>query len=192
MPATPSARPLIAWSRDFPALSGQVREARRFLAGILEGCPAADDAALFLSELAANACLHSRSREPGGRFTVRVQRDDARLRVEVTDEGGPWALRRTRTRSSRTSAAYSSSASSPPPGVAPGTPGWGGQRGSSSPARCGWAPDISYFGGLWHLYYAGSNFGSNNSVIGLATTPNGWPVTGAPLTPVPGNPVPLR
>ena len=34
-----------------------------------------------------------------------------------------------------------------------------------------WAPDISYFGGLWHLYYAGSRFGSNNSVIGLATTP---------------------
>ena len=33
-----------------------------------------------------------------------------------------------------------------------------------------WAPDISYFGGLWHLYYAGSSFGSNNSVIGLATT----------------------
>jgi anti-sigma regulatory factor (Ser/Thr protein kinase) len=95
MPATPSigpARPLIAWSRDFPALPGQVREARRFLAGILEGCPAADDAALCLSELATNACLHSRSREPGGHFTVRVQRDDARLRVEVTDEGGPWAL----------------------------------------------------------------------------------------------------
>jgi arabinan endo-1,5-alpha-L-arabinosidase len=34
-----------------------------------------------------------------------------------------------------------------------------------------WAPDISYFNGLWHLYYAGSSFGSNDSVIGLATTP---------------------
>lgn len=34
-----------------------------------------------------------------------------------------------------------------------------------------WAPDISYFDGLWHLYYAGSSFGTNNSVIGLATTP---------------------
>jgi arabinan endo-1,5-alpha-L-arabinosidase len=34
-----------------------------------------------------------------------------------------------------------------------------------------WAPDISYFDGLWHLYYAGSSFGSNDSVIGLATTP---------------------
>jgi arabinan endo-1,5-alpha-L-arabinosidase len=34
-----------------------------------------------------------------------------------------------------------------------------------------WAPDVSYFDGLWHLYYAGSSFGSNDSVIGLATTP---------------------
>jgi hypothetical protein len=32
-----------------------------------------------------------------------------------------------------------------------------------------WAPDISYFGGLYHLYYAASSFGTNNSVIGLAT-----------------------
>ena len=34
-----------------------------------------------------------------------------------------------------------------------------------------WAPDISYFGGRWHLYLPGSSFGSNNSVIGLASTP---------------------
>ncbi len=32
-----------------------------------------------------------------------------------------------------------------------------------------WAPDISYFNGKWHLYYAGSTFGSNRSAIGLAT-----------------------
>lgn len=32
-----------------------------------------------------------------------------------------------------------------------------------------WAPDISYFAGKWHLYYAGSTFGSQRSVIGLAT-----------------------
>ena len=34
-----------------------------------------------------------------------------------------------------------------------------------------WAPDISYFKGLYHLYYAVSTFGSNLSYIGLATTP---------------------
>ena len=32
-----------------------------------------------------------------------------------------------------------------------------------------WAPDISYFNDKYHLYYAGSTFGSNRSVIGLAT-----------------------
>jgi arabinan endo-1,5-alpha-L-arabinosidase len=32
-----------------------------------------------------------------------------------------------------------------------------------------WAPDISYYHGSYHLYYAGSTFGSTNSVIGLAT-----------------------
>ena len=34
-----------------------------------------------------------------------------------------------------------------------------------------WAPDISYFNGRFHLYYAVSTFGSNRSVIGLLTTP---------------------
>lgn len=32
-----------------------------------------------------------------------------------------------------------------------------------------WAPDISYFNGRWHLYYAASTFGSNTSIIALAT-----------------------
>jgi arabinan endo-1,5-alpha-L-arabinosidase len=32
-----------------------------------------------------------------------------------------------------------------------------------------WAPDISFFNGLYHLYYSISSFGSNHSVIGLAT-----------------------
>jgi arabinan endo-1,5-alpha-L-arabinosidase len=32
-----------------------------------------------------------------------------------------------------------------------------------------WAPDISYFGGQYHLYYAASTFGSNKSCIGHAT-----------------------
>ena len=32
-----------------------------------------------------------------------------------------------------------------------------------------WAPDISFFNGKWHLYYAASTFGSPRSAIGLAT-----------------------
>lgn len=36
-------------------------------------------------------------------------------------------------------------------------------------ARGAWAPDISFFNGRYHLYYAVSSFGSRNSAIGLAT-----------------------
>ncbi|MGA3092787.1 MAG: family 43 glycosylhydrolase [Terriglobales bacterium] len=32
-----------------------------------------------------------------------------------------------------------------------------------------WAPDVSYFNSLYHVYYAVSSFGSNVSAIGLAT-----------------------
>lgn len=32
-----------------------------------------------------------------------------------------------------------------------------------------WAPDISFFGGKYHLYYSASTFGSNHSCIGHAT-----------------------
>ncbi|HEY9529108.1 MAG TPA: arabinan endo-1,5-alpha-L-arabinosidase [Anaerolineales bacterium] len=32
-----------------------------------------------------------------------------------------------------------------------------------------WAPDISFYEGQWHLYYAVSHFGSQNSAIGLVT-----------------------
>lgn len=38
-----------------------------------------------------------------------------------------------------------------------------------------WAPDISYQGGKYLLYYAVSKFGSNTSAIGLATSPTGQP-----------------
>ena len=85
-----STAPLIGWSRAFPATPAQVREARQFLAGILDGHPAADDAILCLSELVTNACLHSRSREPGGHFRVRAEVHGSRVRVEVSDQGGPW------------------------------------------------------------------------------------------------------
>ena len=36
-------------------------------------------------------------------------------------------------------------------------------------ARAPWAPDISFYNGRYHLYYAISTFGSMNSAIGLAT-----------------------
>jgi serine/threonine-protein kinase RsbW len=74
----------------FAGDAGQVRAARRFLAAVLDRCPAADDALLCVSELATNAVLHSRSGCPGGRFTVCARMRVASVRVAVADEGGPW------------------------------------------------------------------------------------------------------
>jgi serine/threonine-protein kinase RsbW len=90
MRQTCSPAPLLTWSRDFPAVPSQAREARLFLAALLGGRRDADEAVLCLSELVGNACLHSRSREPGGRFTVRAQLRGEQLRVEVRDGGGQW------------------------------------------------------------------------------------------------------
>jgi serine/threonine-protein kinase RsbW len=83
--------PSLAWSRVFPAVPAQVREARQFLSVILDGRPVADDSILCLSELVTNATVHSRSREADGHFSVRVHLHGCRLRVEVSDQGGPWA-----------------------------------------------------------------------------------------------------
>jgi hypothetical protein len=55
-------------------------------------------------------------------------------------------------------------------------PDWIGRELGSVPHDL-WAPDISFFDGLYHLYYAGSSFGTNNSVIGLATSPTLDPAT---------------
>ena len=34
-----------------------------------------------------------------------------------------------------------------------------------------WAPDVSFYDGLYQVYYAASSFGDNQSAIGLATSP---------------------
>lgn len=94
-PSSPT--PALASDDDQPGavlvLAGRPREvgvARRWLAGLLAGHPAADDALLALGELAANAVLHSDSGLPGGVFTVRALIAPDLVRVEVTDLGGPW------------------------------------------------------------------------------------------------------
>jgi hypothetical protein len=73
-PATQTARATrpAAWSRIFPATAVQVPEARHFLAGILGNFLGADDALLCLSELVANAVLHSNSARPDGQFTIHA------------------------------------------------------------------------------------------------------------------------
>jgi arabinan endo-1,5-alpha-L-arabinosidase len=53
--------------------------------------------------------------------------------------------------------------------VLPDTPSWA--RFEVPGTQGCWAPDISFSGGRYFLYYACSTFGCNHSVIGLATNP---------------------
>jgi arabinan endo-1,5-alpha-L-arabinosidase len=50
-------------------------------------------------------------------------------------------------------------------------PSWITTSDSANPNNL-WAPDISFFNGTYHLYYAASTFGSRDSCIGHATTSN--------------------
>ncbi|MDX6337587.1 MAG: hypothetical protein QOG05_4927 [Streptosporangiaceae bacterium] len=76
--------------RVFPGRPDQVGQARRFVARALDGCPAADDAVLCVSELASNAIQHTRSGQ-GGRFQVLVWRGRASVCVTVIDDGATHA-----------------------------------------------------------------------------------------------------
>jgi anti-sigma regulatory factor (Ser/Thr protein kinase) len=92
LPASAAASlDLCASAATYPGRPEHVRQVRADARGLLAGCPAADEVILCLSELAANAVLHSDSRRPGGTFTVRIDScPGAYLRVEVDDDGGPW------------------------------------------------------------------------------------------------------
>jgi len=53
--------------------------------------------------------------------------------------------------------------------VFPTAPAWVASTVPANKGNFAWAPDIHFFGGLWHLYYAYSSFGSKVSGIGVAT-----------------------
>lgn len=78
-------------SVTFPGLPAIVPSARRFVRGILEHTPRADDMELIASELISNAILHTPAGDGGGEFTVTVRTGDDWARVEVSDTGtGHW------------------------------------------------------------------------------------------------------
>ena len=56
----------------YPGGTEYIRAVRADLRAFLDDCSRADDVILCASELAANAAQHSRSRLPGGTFTVRA------------------------------------------------------------------------------------------------------------------------
>jgi serine/threonine-protein kinase RsbW len=79
-----------SWEQSYPGTADQLRHVRSALRSFLDGCPVADDAVCLLSELCANAVLHSNSGKSGGTFTVRAQHVDGYVRAEVEDQGSDW------------------------------------------------------------------------------------------------------
>ena len=93
-PDAPSGNGTRPHTKTFTATKDQVSEARQFLREILRDCPAVCEATLALSELAANACVHSASPERSGTFTVTAHiLEGSHLRIEVHDDGGQWNQR---------------------------------------------------------------------------------------------------
>jgi serine/threonine-protein kinase RsbW len=87
----PAPRALaLATSVTYPGTTAHIRIVRADLRAVLHECPMADEVILCASELAANAATHSRSRLPGGTFTVRIKISPGHyVWIEVEDDGGP-------------------------------------------------------------------------------------------------------
>jgi|SRR5579859_26435 len=82
---------LVLWERTYPGDAAQVGNVRGDVRKHLDGCPVADDVIALVSELSANAILHSSSGQPYGTFTVRVQDfPGACVYAEVEDAGSSW------------------------------------------------------------------------------------------------------
>jgi anti-sigma regulatory factor (Ser/Thr protein kinase) len=96
MPSGPHAAPApcaghaVVEKSEFPGTGEHIAGVRQRLRAVLAACPAADDAVLLASELATNALVHSASGH-GGSLIVTVSHREADVRVEVADQGGPWA-----------------------------------------------------------------------------------------------------
>jgi anti-sigma regulatory factor (Ser/Thr protein kinase) len=86
----PRALALRTTSATYPGKAEHISAVRADLCALLADCPRADDVILCVSELAANAALHSDSRLPGGTFTVHTTISPGHhVRIDVEDNGGP-------------------------------------------------------------------------------------------------------
>jgi serine/threonine-protein kinase RsbW len=75
------------WTRTFRGTPASVPQARRFVAELLAGCPAREVLMACVSELSANAIVHSASGN-GGVFVVEVAcPQEGTARISVTDDG---------------------------------------------------------------------------------------------------------
>jgi len=76
------------WSLSCPGSPEEVSRVRRWTRDILRGSPMADDAELIVSELSANAILHTASGQGCGSFHLTVTISPKVIALSVTDEGG--------------------------------------------------------------------------------------------------------
>lgn len=76
------------WGLTCPGSLEEVGRARRWTRDILRGSPCADNAALIVTELGANALLHTVSGDPAGAFHISLALSDHVVCVSVTDAGG--------------------------------------------------------------------------------------------------------
>jgi anti-sigma regulatory factor (Ser/Thr protein kinase) len=71
-----------------PGFPEEVSRARRWIRDILRGSPLAEDVELIVSELSANAILHTASGCESGSFHLAVAVSAQVVAVSVTDDGG--------------------------------------------------------------------------------------------------------
>ncbi|MFG3661494.1 ATP-binding protein [Streptomyces sp. NPDC047706] len=76
-----------AWGLTCPGFPEEVSRARRWTRDILRGSPLAEDAELIVSELSANAILHTASGQQTGSFHLALAVSPQVVALSVTDEG---------------------------------------------------------------------------------------------------------
>ncbi|MFJ6786723.1 ATP-binding protein [Streptomyces angustmyceticus] len=76
------------WGLTCPGFPEEVSRARRWTRDILRDSPLAEDAALIVSELSANAILHTASGKETGSFHLALAVSSQVIALSVTDDGG--------------------------------------------------------------------------------------------------------
>ncbi|MGW6021439.1 ATP-binding protein [Streptomyces sp. NPDC055099] len=76
------------WGLTCPGFPEEVSRARRWTRDILRDSPLVEDAELIVSELSANAILHTASGHQSGSFSLAVEVSPQMVALSVTDDGG--------------------------------------------------------------------------------------------------------